>query len=182
MENTEIIARKITEMIADESYHLFRDKKFRRLNNFEKIDQVEQDRIFNEIVVSGLALAVLMFEALAELNSENRKDLEQLFLNLKVETTSYYGNWLKEMGTEVEFADLWKGLIEMRCDEYHKDRDEYLKDIKIKANPWKHIVSIGGFRHITRGKGKAEDELFKIFIHWIDNISKQITKILLKQI
>lgn len=132
--------------------------------------------------MSGLALAILTFEALAGLNSEKRKDLEQFFLNLKVEMTSCYGNWLKELGTEAEFADLWKGLIEMRCDEYHKDNDEYLKDIKIKANPWQHIVSIGGFRHITRGKGKADDELFKIFIHWINNVSKQITKILLKHI
>lgn len=179
MQNPEIIARKITEMIVNESFRLFRDKKFRNLCKLETFEQVEQDRIFNEIVVSGLALSILMFESLAELNRGKKQDLEQLYLNLKLEMTSCYGNWLKELGTEQKFVDIWKELIEMRCAEYRKNKEKYLKHMNIEKNPWQHIVSIGGFDHITRGKGKPEDELFQIFIHWVNKISNQIVKTML---
>lgn len=42
MRNPEEIAKQVTEMIAKESYKFFRDKRFKKMNQFEKIDQAEQ--------------------------------------------------------------------------------------------------------------------------------------------
>jgi hypothetical protein len=172
------VARKITEMVASEAFKLFRDKKFRRSSLLETFDQTEQDRIFNEIVVSGLSLAVLMFEALSE-RAKDKKEISQYYAELQMESASRYGNWLKEMGTPPALADMWKGLINMRVDEYRKDYRKYkreLSDDKAKGNPWVFVVAIGGHNHLRRGKGKPEDELLKIFLRWVCSIAEKISR------
>jgi hypothetical protein len=45
------------------AYELFCDKEFRRLAGFERLSQVEQDRIFNELMIAYLALIMLLLEA-----------------------------------------------------------------------------------------------------------------------
>ena len=176
----EQIAKHITEIIAQESFKLFQDKKLRKLTNFEEIDQTEQDRIFNEIVVTGISLAILMFETLAKMASGSVK---QHYLELQIETASRYSNWLKEMGTPQDLADIWKELIKLRTDEYRKDYEEYKDQIGSpwQTNPWLFVVAIGGFHHITRGKGKPSDELFKIVIQWMNEIGERVGKIIMNQ-
>jgi len=178
MKDPEQVAKKITENIAAKSFKLFRDKKFRRLNNFENIDQVEQDRIFNEIVLTGLALAILTFENLEKRTRETPM-FEQYFRYLQLEMANYYGNWLNELGSKPSDVELWKKLVKMRCDEYKKDEKRFLRKKNSLKNEWPHITAIGGFRHITRGKGKPEDELFIIFIRWIAGIYENISKSIL---
>lgn len=175
------IVKNITETIANDSFRLFRDNKFRKLVDFEAKEQTEQDRIFNEIVVSGISLAVLMFDTLAKINERNNEKAEQFFLHAKMEMRNYYCNWLKSMGVDNNLTDIWKKLIDLRVAEYQKDKERYLKKEDLtKGNIWQHIVAIGGYDHITRGKGEPEDELFKIFIHFIDKMAQEISKQVLK--
>ena len=176
MKAPEQVAKKITEVIASKSFKLFRDKKFRRLNNFASIDQEEQDRIFNEIVVTGLALAVLTYENLAKRSDNKSPVLEQYFRNLQLEMTNYYGNWLKEIGSKPADAELWKKLVLMRCDEYRKDEKFFFKKKVEPDNKWPYVTAIGGFRHITRSKGKPEDELYYIFLRLITKIFAEISR------
>lgn len=177
MTSPEELAKRVTEMIAKESFRIFRRKKFRELNNFPQIDQTEQDRIFNELVASGLALSILMFETIAQ---KRIGVIEQYLMHARMETLSCYGNMLRNLGVEEEFAGLWKGLIKMRSDEYRKDLKIYLKHgpKTARKNPWPIIVSIGGFKHVTRGKGKPQDPLYKIFLDWICDVTLRIDKIL----
>lgn len=172
MKAADTIAKEITNKIAASSFKLFRDRKFRRLAELEKFDQTEQDRIFNEIVISGLALSILFFRTMMEKQKDN------YFYEVETELFSAYGNILKEIGAQKKDADLFKTVIKMRVDEYQKQYIKYKKHLPSeKAVVWPFVVAIGGYDHITRGKGKPEDPLYMIFFEWIKKMFKMILKI-----
>jgi len=177
VKESEWAAQDVTDLIAKASFFLYRDKGFRRaVDDFDSMEQEEQDRIFNEIVVSGIALAILMYQMFADTAQNDEKKL--YFLELRTEMESRYGNNLRELGVEEEFAGLWKGLIRMRVDEYQDDFKKHKKELGSpgQLNPWPIVVGIGGTDHISRGCAKPESELFRIFRHWTFNLSEKILK------
>src|SRR4030065_1543436 len=109
--NPEELAKAITEKIANMSFGLFKNEDFRNMNNFKKIDITEQDRIFNEIIVSGLALAIMMFEAME--NKAKSEKIKESYSEIQVELASRYPNWLKELGSKESDVDLWRELTKM---------------------------------------------------------------------
>lgn len=174
----EKIAAKVVQKIARSSFQIFKDEDIRKMLNFSKIDQTEQDRIFNEFVVTGLSLAILMAETISELNEEKNNS----FLKLKSNLSNYYPNWLKELGVEEQYCDIWRKLIGMRRNEYRKDFEKcqnHLPDPK-KANPWVSVVAIGGFHHLRRGKTSPEDPLFKHLLAWLKFLAEDTEKMFLK--
>lgn len=177
MKTPQDVARQITEKIAHSSFKIFKDRKFRQLVDFDNLEQTEQDRIFNELVVTGLSLAILMFRTLAELTKD---EASNYYSELQVETKSRYGNWLRELGVENEFTNLWKELIEMRCKEYQKNFQDYQKQLPRpqESNPWIPVVAIGGYTHIRRGKTKQEDPLFLPIVRWVKELAITISKTL----
>jgi hypothetical protein len=48
----EATAAGLIQVAAHRAFGLFRDKEFRRLASFDRLDQAEQDRVFNELVVA----------------------------------------------------------------------------------------------------------------------------------
>jgi len=102
-------AAKIVKKIANSAFHVFKDEEIREMLNFSKIGQTEQDRIFNEFVATGLSLTILMAETIFRLNEEKGDS----FRKLKDEIFIYYPNWLKELGVEEEYCDIWRKLIKM---------------------------------------------------------------------
>ncbi|EKD56375.1 MAG: hypothetical protein ACD_58C00210G0004 [uncultured bacterium] len=177
----ELLARKITDLISKEAFKLFRNKKFRRLTNFRNIKQIEQDRIFNELAVTGICLAMLMFETASEVKRDSQQNEEAQFLQLlSGELKFCYGSILKEIRVEEEFVVDWRTLTEMRLKEYQENFEESktMFDFK-KQNPWISICSIGGFLHITRSKGQPNDLLFKIILNWVGNLSLKMLKLTL---
>lgn len=173
------LARKITDLISRDAFKIFRNKKFRHLNNFQNIEQIEQDRIFNELAVTGICLAVLMFETVSEIKKNNQQNEEAQFFQLLTSEVKFcYGSILKEIGVEEEFVLDWRKLTELRLDEYRTDYQENKKHFDPKAsNPWVAICSIGGFQHITRGRGQPNDFLFKIILKWVGHLSMKIIKL-----
>lgn len=180
--NPEQIAKVLTEKIADESFNFFKTAKFREPLDFENLEQVEQDRIFNELIASGLSLAILMFETMQSLC--NKGIGKGFYEELNTELHSRYGNWLKELGTPRDLATMWKDLINMRTNEYRKNfqehRNELMKDWK--KNPWVFVVAIGCHNHIRRGKGKPQDPLFILILRWIVNLSELMVKTVIKSV
>lgn len=178
----EHVAKKITERIASSSFKLFNDKKFRDLVNFDQLTKTEQDRIFNEIVVNAITLDILDLGSLSE--QTKTRFAENFYNETKIELYSYYGNWLRELGTPEEFAGLWKPLIDLRVKEYQKDLKTYRKQIKKTSwlTAWIHIVSLGCLKHIRRGKTKPGDPLFLMLLKWLVTSTEDMTKILDKSI
>ena len=179
--NPEQIARAITEKIANYSINLFKNDDFRRMNNFDKIDTIEQDRIFNEILVSGIAITIFIFETLGNRTNNNR--VNQFYAEMKIELESSYPNWLRELGSKESDAALWKDLIKMRVDEYENDYQENRKEIQKRtkaAFAYVFVVAIGGGKHIARSKKKIMDNIFKQFLRWNTSLTDEILKILEK--
>lgn len=177
--NPEQLARAITEKIANSSFVFFKDENIRSLLNFEKISVTEQDRIFNEILVSGITIAILIFATLE--NKTKNERIKQFHIEMQIELTSSYPNWLKELGAEQNNADLWKELIKMRVNEYEKDYEENEKEIKKQTDAklaFVFVVAIGGNKHICRGKKKDMNLTFKPFLRWNVNLANEILKII----
>src|SRR3970040_2341630 len=59
----ETTAVGLAQTAAGAAFQLFREKQFRRSAGFEQLSQVEQDRIFNELVVAFVVLIMLLLEA-----------------------------------------------------------------------------------------------------------------------
>jgi len=58
----EKFSKKIIEYIARSGFKVWQDKNFRRMVDFKNLSQTEQDRIFNEIEVTGLGLLALYLD------------------------------------------------------------------------------------------------------------------------
>lgn len=176
VKDPELIARRMTEVMASESSRFFKSREFRKFSQYEKLEQGEQDRIFNEIVANAIVLGVLMFKTAGEIGVN--RDKEQFYHQLSLELTNRYGNWLLELGSQKEHAEMFKKLIKMRSDEYqddYKENKKHLGDMK-EINVWIPIVSTSGFFHITRGDAKADRDknYFLLFRDFIGNLSVKI--------
>lgn len=181
--NPDELAKILTEKIANSAFAFFRQNNFREAVNFNGLVQEEQDRIFNELVATGVSLAILMFTTMSDLAQKKKKDhVVEFYQELIIELYSRYGNWLRELGTEEKFALMWKDLIEMRVEEYRKDHLEHKKELpdELKANPWISVCSIGYLYHIRRGKPEKKDDLFILILRWIKSIAIEISRITLK--
>lgn len=171
---------------AKKSFNMFKDSKFRELAHFSDIDQVEQDRIFNELVVTNLIMAVLLLEQ--SIRETNNPDKKEYFRALKDSLLKYFIKYLTRLGIADEFTEIWGKLIELRYDEYiqeiNKFRKEFLNsnDEKISALALEKSVLIfqslafGLYRHIVRGKIIKDDPLYKYIQLYLMEIHKGILK------
>lgn len=175
----DIIADMMVRKIAHKSFRFFRDEEIREMLNFSKIDQTEQDRIFNEIVLTGLCLAILMIEMLAKITESDNK--KEYYKKLREELFIRYPEWLAELGVEKKYVKMWRKLIQMRCDEYEQDFREHRGSLPLvdEGNPWIPVVAIGGLDHLRRGKLVRKDPLFKRLLSLTTSVAIKIEKIII---
>ena len=168
-------ATGLVQIAAHQAFQLFRDKDFRRLANFDILSQVEQDRIFNELVVAYVVLVILVLEA-PDLRVPD--EFRDYLANLHGKIPKAYLDYLKTLGVEAEHLRTWEKLIGLRYDEYAKDRHEVraaamqvessekalnLDDLsKIQMLVPVQTVAIGCHHHVCRGETQGRDDLFKL--------------------
>jgi hypothetical protein len=171
----ETTAAALNEASANYAFQLFRDQGFRRLVNFEILSQVEQDRIFNELVVAYIVLVILVLEA-PDLRVP--REFKDYLVLLKEKIPKAYLEYLGTLGIGTEHLLNWEKLISLRYDEYARDRHEVraaamevessekvldLDDLsKIQMLVPVQAVAIGCHHHICRGETTGRDELFKL--------------------
>lgn len=175
------VADKMVKKIMISSAKFFNDPDIRKLINYLEIDQEERDRILNEIVLSGLGLAILSVETMSKTGSGERQSHAKLIAE---ETTDYYPNYLAGWGVKEEHVGMWRKLIGMRCKEYRKDFNKYKQELPSvrKSNPWAPIVATGGAFHILRGDLGAKNDFLKHFSPWIKALESKILDILINSI
>jgi len=170
----EVTAADLSQAAAASAYQLFCDKQFRRMAGFERLSQVEQDRIFNELVVAFLALIMLLLEA-PDLRAP--RELRNYLAVLNKRIPEAYVEHLKSLGVDPDHLRDWEKLISMRYEEYARDKHEVrgaamqiesaektldLDSLsKIQLLVPVQAVSIGCHHHICRGNTAGRDELFK---------------------
>ena len=168
-------AAGLAQAAAAAAYELFCDEQFRRLARFERLSQVEHDRIFNELVVAFLVLIMLLLEAPDLRVARESQD----YLNgLNKRIPKAYVDHLKTLGVETNHLRDWEKLITMRYEEYARDKQgvraaamqiessEKGLDLdglsKIQLLVPLQAVAIGCHHHICRGDTDGQDDLFKL--------------------
>jgi hypothetical protein len=168
-------AAALVKAAGGSAFQLFRDKQFRRAAGFDQLSQVEQDRIFNELVVASIVLIMLILEAPdLRVAAEFRDYLADL--NQKIPKAHL--DYLRTSGVEIKYLRDWEKLIAMRYKEYARDKHDVRTaamqvessekglDLdglsKIQMLVPAQAVAIGCHHHICRGDTEGQDDLFKL--------------------
>ncbi len=170
-------------LVSGSAFSVFSDEQFRRMINFKKRKQIEQDRIFNELVVTGLILLLMMInDFLPDVDPERK----QFWQDIKEGIPSLFVNWLRGAGVGDKFAAIWKKLIYLRWDEYKTEQiatrrmflggvfgniqNEAFKDATVRVE----TATVGSLLHITRGKAKSNDPLRKHLRAWLSALNHKL--------
>jgi len=163
-------ARKIGLFGANLALECFRDERFRTLSNFKNLDAEEQNRIFNELTVTNVVMAMLLVEQ--NIRETNVSDRKQFLKAVREALPDYYVNFLRRIGISEEYVALWDKLIAMRYDEYVHDMGEFrrefwsaedreLAELALHNNVVMfQALALGLYSHIVRGKIKKGDPLY----------------------
>lgn len=178
-----LTAENLVKWVQQEAYKIFLNRKFRQILEFEKLPQTEQDRIFNELVVSSLLIMMLTLEA-PDINAPEA--IKDFLLEIKEEIPKKHLQSLKDLGIENNYRQDWEKLIQMRYHEYQENRlgmreaameltskespltTEKLRDIGLLLPP--QVVGMGILSHIRRGKIEENDPLNKIILRWVGDL------------
>ena len=168
-------ADKLAEAAAQCAYKIFCDKQFRALACFDQLDQTEQDRIFNELLVSALLLIMLTFEA-PDLDVPS--DHHEYLKHVAEDIPRAHIRALRKLGVEQEHLDIWDKLIRMRYEEYQQSRlhiraaamelEELERELdadgldRIALMLPVEVIAIGCHKHVCRSQTDGRDELFKV--------------------
>jgi hypothetical protein len=170
-------AADLSQAAASSAFHLFNDDRFRKLAGFDRLSQIEQDRIFNELVVGTLVLIMLVFEA-PDLRVED--EYREFLVRLKKRIPQAYVQSLRDLGVEARHLQDCEKLIVMRYEEYARDRHDVRaaamqvesKERSLNMDTLSKIqtllpvqtAAIGCHHHICRGKTAGKDNLFKLIL------------------
>ncbi|MBI2310091.1 hypothetical protein HYU89_04315 [Candidatus Collierbacteria bacterium] len=169
-----ITAAALDQAATSTALTLFNDKTYIKLTDLSGMNQLEQDRILNELILAGIIVIMLTLEAP---DLRTRHDLKEYFRLLKDEVPKAHLTQLKELGIEKKHIKLWKKLIEMRYDEYVRERldarsaameyESQEKPLTAADLDGIHMylpaftVAVGCHHHIFRGKTEGYDLAFK---------------------
>ena len=168
-------AAALVKAASGSAFKLFQDRQFRRLAGFEKLNQTEQDRIFNELVVAFVILIRLVLEA-PDLRAE--AEFRNYLSDLNKKIPKAHIDYLRASGVENKYLRDWEKLINLRYEEYARDRHDVraaamqiessekrldLNDLsKIQMFVPVQAVAIGCHHHICRGDTAGKDDLYKM--------------------
>ncbi len=164
----EIKARNAVLFGCNKALKIFRDDKFRKLMKFEKINEDEQNRIFNELTVTNLVFLMLFLDQ--RQREAGVADVQEYFHSLRQTVPEYFRGFMRRIKIPEEFAKIWDKLVVLRYEEYEKDRLEVRQEFLVHENlndlatePQVIIfqtIAFGLYRHLVRGKLKKDDPLY----------------------
>ena len=164
-------ARFLVEDAVEHAFKFFQDKTFRKEIKFDEMEQIEQDRVFNELEVTFVGFLYLLIENTLDYLPAERKDY---WHSVKSSVFPRFINWFKELGIEDEHIQTWEKLNDLRLDEYRlglketekiwrseigkHNEDEKLQDETILLG----AIVISAMLHIRRGQSSPTDPLKKM--------------------
>ncbi len=177
-------ANFIVKETAELAGKVFNDNHFQKMAKIKELDQEEQNRIFNEVQVSGLVYCMIFIEQRRQYLNENRSVLWRDVIE-KIPKT--FCGWLSELGVEKEYVNIWEKLIDLRLREYQEGIFEMKNVLKkeLDDDPREDIkeifyslesVAIGGILHITRGKAEPDNPLKRHMMTWLGVLQEDLAK------
>ena len=163
-------AQQLAQEASKQAFRVYRDPVFRKGVSFDTTETVEQDRMFNELVVTNLVLEILMIETLATFARGRSKE----WLRAVAEAIpTEFITTLRDASVAEEFLEIWKKLIALRQDEYEQtrlDHREYFPELG-EGNPWVRVTAISCLFHIRRSKNVPNDPLLPLVMTQALNIA-----------
>jgi hypothetical protein len=168
-------ASMLVRLVSDSAFKIFTDKQFRESINFEKEKQEEQDRIWNEITVTGLLFLLAFLDDYLKTDDSDRRPF---WAEVRNEIVPEFIKWLEELKIPDEFVKIWKKLIDLRMEEF-KDRRQITLGMLEKelldndAPEFRnafirlHTLAISGSMHIARGNDQKIILLKKHLNAWL---------------
>lgn len=180
----------LDEIILPSVFTTFKAERFRELANFKKLPVSEQDRIFNELEVAGICLAIFYLRLRKSLvNSEDYQFWQEVERHLPKQLQKI----LIGYGTDGANAKKMGQLIDERREEYEEiasqaweASDNLKSEFRNLAPEMKtfaaraQATAVGTVDHIRRGKIKEGDPLIKYLVAWLMALYKDIEKFVTK--
>ncbi len=180
------VALSQVKIAATHGFIVFQDKEFRQLIHWEKQSQVEQDRVFNELVATAfILLQALYLNKLPDIKQEKQDYWHRVYDCLP----ESFSNYLKSVGIADEFVSLWQKVIDQRWEEYQENknytRQEFLDFGKEeKDHPYNELlkelamivetIRISSILHLTRGRAKPKDPLNRYMQKWLAQLTNRL--------
>lgn len=181
---------QLLDKLLPSAFRVFQDSQFRKVAGFDKLDQGEHDRIFNELEVAAMSLCLFCLEQREAIVGNDdfyfwKEVHEQIPIQFEQKLLSF--------GVDKENARLFKDLIKIRYNEYEKigegsrDYFEEHKDFKNVGNKAVkdalvrvQAVTVGTADHIRRGNLKRGDKLLRVLRNWLFPLDMEMTKFIRK--
>lgn len=176
----------LNEIVLPSVFHTFREDAFRELARFKKLPVSEHDRIFNELEVAGVCVAVFYLRAIKTLV---RPEDYHFWQDVEECLPKELQRILIGYGVDGANAKLMRELINMRRTEYEKlaehvweASDDARAEFKTLPEEMKRFVSwaqgtaIGTTDHIRRGKLAEKDPLISYLMEWFMSLRKKVNK------
>ncbi|PIZ44544.1 hypothetical protein COY31_02405 [Candidatus Wolfebacteria bacterium CG_4_10_14_0_2_um_filter_39_18] len=175
----------LNEMVLPSVFRTFQENRFRELASFKKLPVSEHDRIFNELEVAGICLAIFYLRAI---KSAQPKDYH-FWQDTEEHLPKQLQRTLMSYGVASSNAKLMRELIDIRREEYEKiaehvwDASTHYKpefrdlppEMKIFAARVQ-AAAVCATDHIRRGKISENDPLIKYLVNWLMLLHKKIRK------
>ena len=189
-ESADETSRRLIDFVLKSVFEVFKDEEFRRYFNFFRQREEEQDRLFNELGVTGLCL--LLF-ALDDIYLKSH-DKIHFWREVRQKTPQMFQGWLKELGIHRKHISPWGKLIKMRYQEYQIDRKEVRQELEKHDKEFSAYegeaaksayvrfmaVAIGAIHHLRRGKTNPKDPFFSHLRTWLSILDIQLEKEILR--
>ncbi len=175
----------LIKIISKSAFQVFRDKRFRQLVDFNKQSEEEQNRIFNELVVTALIFLMLLLDDNIPKFKPERKSFWQ---KVREKIPKAYTGWMTSLGIEKKYVDIWEKLINLRLREYKREQketryvfleeflekrdNEELQDAAVRLE----TLTVGSMLHITRGKAKPDDPLRRHLRTWLSTLNYKLER------
>lgn len=181
----------LDELILPDVFKTFISSEFRETAGFDELSQAEQDRIFNELEMAGVCLALFCLDFA---DSIARPEDIRFWLEVRQRLPQQLRRMFLGLGVDKSNADLMRKLVDMRCEEYEEMTRE-ARDMWNMEEPLfgrlptaaakhsvarVHAIAIGTALHIRRGKLKKHDPLSKFLRDWLLKLNEDIGKFIFK--
>ncbi len=176
----------LNEIMLPSVFRFFKEEKFRELANFKELSVSEHDRIFNELEVVAICLAIFYLRAI---KSVVRPEDYHFWQGVEFHLPKQLQKTLIGYGLDGSNAKLMKQLLDMRREEYEKlsgeawDANESNEsEFKILPPEMKNFAAtmqasaVGTADHIRRGKMIEGDPLIRHLAFWFVSLQKKIAK------
>lgn len=178
-------SKELVNFVVSSAFKVFKDEEFRKQFNFSEQENIEQDRLFNELSLTSICLLLLLLDTASDWWQNEKRYFWQ---KVKSRIAERFQEWLKELGISQKYVSFWGKLIKMRYNEYKRDLPklyqasgivdpEFIKsdDERRKVGYVRFMaVSIGAIHHLRKGKANPKDPFFKELRTWLEVLNSQL--------